>query len=76
MRCELTDLPADMCAHCLGHTDPELQAAKDRVRLLASGWIAAEWPGYCGHCGEWFDAGTAIRMDFIPRAECCADKTS
>ncbi|MEU8920372.1 hypothetical protein AB0D10_05450 [Kitasatospora sp. NPDC048545] len=75
-RCDLTDLPTDMCAHCLRHTDPDQEAARDRARLLATGrgWIAAQWPGTCEHCGERFEPGTAIRMD-IPtgwRAECCA----
>lgn len=75
-RCDITDLPADMCAHCLGHKDPEQQTLKDRARLLASGrgWIAAQWPGTCEHCGERFQPGAAIRMD-VPagwRAECCA----
>lgn len=73
-RCDTTDLPTDMCAHCLGHTDPEQQAAQDRARLLASGWTTAQWPGTCEHCGERFEAGAALRMD-VPtgwRAECCA----
>jgi len=76
-RCELTDLPADMCAHCLGHQDPEQQTLKDRTSLLSSGrgWIAAQWPGTCEHCGERFQPGAAIRMDIRTgwRAECCAD---
>jgi hypothetical protein len=76
-RCDLTDLPTDMCAHCLSHQDPERAAAQDRARLLATGrgWFAAQWSGTCEHCGERFEAGTAIRME-IPtgwRAECCAD---
>lgn len=82
VRCEITDLPADMCAHCLGHIDPERQVLKDRAALLATarGWIVAQWPGTCERCGERYGAGAAIRasgairMD-VPtgwRAECCA----
>jgi hypothetical protein len=80
-RCEQTDLPAEMCAHCLGHTDPDQQASKDRAALLATarGWFVARWPGTCEHCGEPFEAGDAIHADGalrmeVPtgwRAECC-----
>lgn len=76
-RCDLTDLPTDMCAHCLGHQDPERAAAQDRARLLASGqrWFPAQFPGACEHCGERFEPGAAIRMEAQAgwRAECCAD---
>lgn len=75
-RCDLTDLPADMCAHCLGHQDPQQQTLKDRAQLLVSGrgWLVAQWPGACEHCGERFQPGAAIRMDLPTgwRAECCA----
>lgn len=72
-RCDLTDLPADMCAHCLGHADTQQQTTADRTRLLTSGWTVAQWPGTCEHCGDRFAVGAAIRSH-IPtgwRAECC-----
>jgi hypothetical protein len=78
-RCDFTDLPADSCAHCLGHADPGQQAKAERARLLASGrgWFPALYPGTCEHCGARFEPGAAIRME-IPagwRGECCADVT-
>lgn len=76
-RCEKSELPVDQCAHCLGHTDPERDAARQREQLLEQpGWFPARFPGMCEHCGEPFTAGTPIRMflDRGWRAECCADQ--
>ncbi|MDJ0342237.1 hypothetical protein QMK19_03425 [Streptomyces sp. H10-C2] len=77
-RCDVTDLDTSMCAHCLGHADPEQQAKRVRARLLASGrWFPALYPGTCEHCGERFEPGAAIRLE-IPQgwcAECCAEST-
>jgi hypothetical protein len=76
-RCDFTDLPTEACAHCQGHADPDEQTKKDRTRLFTQGWIPAQFPGTCEHCGERFDPGAAIRME-IPRGwrgECCAEVT-
>jgi len=77
-RCDLTDLPADMCAHCLGHKDTEQQATTDREALLSRGnWLTAKFRGRCADCGEWYAAGTAIRRNDPDgwTAECCAEET-
>lgn len=74
-RCDLTDLPADMCAHCLGHKDTDQRAATDREALLNRGWLAAKFRGRCSRCGEWYETGTAIRRDGDGwLAECCAEE--
>ncbi|WP_329311672.1 hypothetical protein [Streptomyces sp. NBC_01262] len=71
-RCELTELLADSCAHCLGHTDP----APDPPPPVNTGrWFHAIYPGVCEVCGNRFTPGTPIRLE-IPkgwRAACCAD---
>lgn len=83
-RCELTELDKASCAHCRNLLSPDEQAAQHRAALIAGGhgWFPAAWPGHCGHCGDWFDAGTAIRLLSISGdgaeqrttylAECCA----
>jgi hypothetical protein len=74
-RCAVADLPPAMCAHCRGLRSVDEQAVAERTLLLATGrWIAAQYPGQCEQCGEWFTAGMAIRCDHQGwRAECCAD---
>ncbi|WP_171072350.1 hypothetical protein [Streptomyces sp. DASNCL29] len=78
-RCDLTELDTTACAHCLGHTDPQTEAKRERAKLLNTGrWFPAQFPGTCEHCGARFEPGTAIRME-IPsgwRAECCAEPTT
>lgn len=76
-RCDLTDLPVDMCAHCLGHKGPEQPTGTDRAAILNGGrWIEARYRGRCAGCGETYDAGAAIRRaepdGWI--AECCAEE--
>jgi hypothetical protein len=83
-RCELTELEAASCAHCRNLLSPQEQVRAHRAALLAAGhgWFASAYPGVCGHCGEPFDAGTAIRLLNISGdgaaqratylAECCA----
>lgn len=53
----------------------EPQAPAIRAQLLSEkGWTSAEWPGWCGHCGNFFGIGAAISSETpVPRAECCAD---
>lgn len=46
-RCELSDLPADMCSHCRGldtERPPELIVLRE---------ITARYRGACEICGEW-----------------------
>lgn len=78
-RCEKTDLPEDMCSHCLGHVDPEQQERRDLAALLLlPGWIAAQYPGVCSGCGERYGAGMPIHIDRDEQrwlAGCCADQT-
>lgn len=76
-RCDVTELHTTMCAHCLGHKDADRQAATDREALLArGGWLAARFRGRCSGCGEWYEAGSAIRRGEPDgwTAECCAEE--
>lgn len=78
VRCDLTDLPAAFCAHCLGHTLPAGtytdDDAPDDARLPV--WFAAEWPGKCVCCGDEFKPGTQIRRATTGRGwQCCEEGT-
>lgn len=77
IRCDYSDLPVNQCAHCLGHQNPEQQAAADRTELLTRPcWIPAQYPGTCATCGEHFEPGTPIIGSPAGgwRAECCAEQ--
>lgn len=56
-RCDLTELPAAMCAHCLGHTDPP----KPSSRL--GPWFTAAYGGRCVNCDDDYGPGDRIRAD-------------
>lgn len=74
-RCEKTELPTDMCAHCLGHTDPDApdRTAHPLVPARAF-WIVAQYPGRCSGCSEWYRAGVQIIRDGDGwLSECCVD---
>lgn len=47
-RCERTDLPASMCAHCRGHLDPAAPADLGTGDLLSS--FPARYDGRCDNC--------------------------
>jgi len=77
-RCEITELPADMCAHCRGNTlTPDEEAAAEHAELASTKpWFHAVHPGVCACCGEPFTPGTPIRLH-IPagwRAACCREE--
>lgn len=55
VRCDLTDLLVDQCAHCQGHTDTAPEKA-ERTGLP----IPARYPGACTHCGQPFAEGDPI----------------
>lgn len=80
LRCELTELLVDQCAHCRDLADPAEEQRLMRQRLATQGWIPADYPGKCGTCGDDYPPGTMIRK---PRwgdrrwvAECCAEEMS
>lgn len=47
-RCELSDLPVDMCSHCRGMDGPG-----PRPQLIVMREITARYNGRCEVCGEW-----------------------
>lgn len=77
-RCEVTELPAEWCAHCtVPHKptppDPFEEAAEpfdtpDPKRGL---WFTAMYSGLCSACGDRFEAGDEIRFDGGGGYECC-----
>lgn len=73
-RCEMTELPVDMCAHCLGHDDRDTPHPTD---LTVTGLpLEARYPGRCAGCGRPYPSGTEIRR--IPDgwfADCCTQET-
>lgn len=70
-RCDLTDLPVVMCAHCLGHDQ-----LPDRPGGLGPAFEAA-YPGRCSGCGDAIDPGDQIRADGDGgyRLRCCWEDT-
>ncbi len=75
-RCERTELPVSMCAHCRPTPSIDEEIAQHRARLLASrrGWFVAQYAGRCAGCGEPYPPDTAIRRTtsgYI--AECCSE---
>jgi len=68
VRCQLTELLADQCAHCRGLTDPE------PLRLRPA--FVARDAGDCHVCGLPYPAGERIRSAVVDGetvyvAECC-----
>ncbi|NUS59163.1 MAG: hypothetical protein HOV66_30545 [Streptomycetaceae bacterium] len=57
-RCERSDLPTSMCAHCRGHEErgTELTAAD----VVVSAAFEARFPGRCEGCGNAIREGDAI----------------
>lgn len=72
-RCDCCDLPVESCGKAAEQHERRQQSAQ-RVLLLHSGWVPAQWAGSCGQCGERFEPLTPIRRGvgggFV--AECCA----
>jgi hypothetical protein len=67
-RCEKTDLPTSMCAHCLGHREEPAIPAEDFADRPS---FAARYEGRC-NCGEPFHPGDQIRMAAVGWiANCC-----
>lgn len=67
-RCDLTDLPRDMCAHCLGHTEPPTQPD-------ARPWFDARYGGRCSNCDDYIEPGDRIRADGYGGylGQCCGE---
>lgn len=57
-RCDLTELPKVMCAHCLGHTEQQ----PDRPGQLGP-WFDAAYESLCSGCGWGIEPGDRIRAD-------------
>lgn len=74
-RCEKTDLPTDMCSHCLGHEDPDVPARLGHPLIPARAyWLQAQYPGCCSGCGDRYPAGARIIRDGDGwLSECCAE---
>lgn len=51
VRCELTELPISMCAHCRKQELPEPEP---------SNWFTAQYAGRCVNCGSPFECGEEI----------------
>jgi uncharacterized protein with PIN domain len=62
-RCERSDLPASMCAHCRGHVEP---VRRPRAPLVVPplGFTEARYEGWCGECGERIWKGEKISPAF------------
>lgn len=60
-RCERSDLPASMCAHCRGHdqTVPDL-SLRDLGHKDVHTAFTARYEGTCENCGAHIDAGDLI----------------
>ena len=52
-RCDKTDLPTDMCAHCRGVDLPEREDSGDAIR--------ARFSGHCNGCDREIEPGDWIR---------------
>ena len=48
-RCELMDLPKNMCAHCLGHLGREVQL--NNLTTITN-WFDVRWANKCCVCTE------------------------
>jgi hypothetical protein len=69
----MTDLPVDMCAHCLGHDD---RAERQLATAPLGPAVQARFPGHCITCGGYYPAGTTIRRSSDGwTADCCAEET-
>jgi len=66
-RCDLTDIPTIMCAHCLGHDE-----LPDRPGQLGPAFDAA-YHGQCSGCWRPIEPGDRIKADGAGdyRAQCC-----
>ena len=59
-RCECCDLPVESCGKAA-----EQRARRDDAAVLTTAFaaphvVAAQYPGRCADCGEWFPADTPI----------------
>lgn len=68
-RCDLTDLPAAMRAHCLGHSEhPKARATGPTIAARMDGSCV------CG-CGERFTAGASITYSGEAGGWCLTEHT-
>lgn len=64
-RCDLTELLVDQCAHCLGHTNPIVEAAQPRhyaVDVENPPTTTAVFPSRCPDCNEPIRVGDQITL--------------
>ncbi|MEY9876615.1 hypothetical protein ABH931_006125 [Streptacidiphilus sp. MAP12-33] len=74
-RCEHTELPVDMCSHCLGHDQRE-RAERQLPAAPLGPAVEARYPGQCATCGGHYPAGTTIRRSPDGwTADCCLQET-
>lgn len=52
-RCEMSDLPTEMCSHCRG-------LDKRPEKVAAGHWIAAKFASKCDVCDGWIREGDPI----------------
>jgi hypothetical protein len=63
-RCERTDLPVSMCAHCLGHADVIAQAEPRYYPTESVPQTTAQFESRCPYCD-----GTIFPGDLIYRPQ-------
>jgi hypothetical protein len=75
IRCDFTDLPAESCAHCLGHADPF--TSDDKPDGTGPGPVfTASYPGRCDACDFDFAPGDQIRATGLGHGylgPCCGE---
>jgi hypothetical protein len=63
MRCIVTDLPPEMCAHCR-KLPPLPTDVFDEPAEAPPPWFLARYDGRCVSCGHWIEGGIdEIRSD-------------
>lgn len=72
VRCPVTELAVDGCAHCRRSPAPEPTPSG------LGPWFAAAYPGRCSYCDTEFVAGDQIRADGEGgyKAACCGEDDS
>jgi len=71
-RCEISDLPAEMCGHCTG-AEERARAGEHHQVMPGSPWFRAGYPGRCSACGEDIRPGDKIRADGEGGGYCCRE---
>lgn len=75
-RCEMTELPVDMCAHCRGGDVllGQLLTTQPGRDGQPGPTVEARWAGLCASCGTHYPAGTPIRRGPDGwTADCCEE---